>query len=65
MFEPVRHLQVYKSMTAPEKDEEGNRIPIASSLSRRFRRDERPSPGRASAVRETSQSLCMPSAVAC
>ena len=36
-------MQMYKSMTAPEKDAEGNRIPLGSSLSRRFRRDERPS----------------------
>lgn len=39
----VHTMQMYKSVTAPEKDAEGNRIPIASSLSRRFRRDERPS----------------------
>jgi hypothetical protein len=51
--------KVYKSVTAPEKDAEGKRIPISSSLSRRFRGSDRPSlAGGASTVRPCSPRTC-------
>ena len=34
-------MQVYKSFTAPERDATGARIPLASSLSRRFKKEDR------------------------
>ena len=43
IFRMFHNLQMYKTVTAPEKDAEGNRIPISRSLSRRMRAGERPS----------------------